>query len=194
MKVARVFVLIFGALLAGTVPSSAQLPPSIQAPLESFVTLERFRLYLTTKSLAPGQPFRADLYYWVGPNTLFSNPFQPNQPPKDGETQIVDVTFAQRPAPTFPDLAHARGQVLYIQVKSPAVWTIDHYVLIGKFSQTNVRMLMPGLPTAGAKPTPVHIDLGWRLMAVRDDNLVTVPGQTGGPDICNVYIPLNGTF
>jgi hypothetical protein len=194
MTFARVFVLVFELLLvAGIVSSSAQVPVGPAVPLGPFVTLQKFRLYLTTKGLVGGQPFRADLYYWVGPNMLHSNPFQPLRPPQSGETQIVDHTFGQTPqdpAPTFPDLAHARAQVMFLLVKSSNAWTINHYVLIGKFMQTNYVW-----PLTGGKLTPVQTDLGWRLMAVRDEDLVIAPPcPTQVPDVCNFYIPMNGTF
>ena len=108
---------------------------------------------------------------------------------KVGGTDLYERQF--RPPLQYDDFAQARTATFRIVVQGTDIWEIDHYTMTGKFKKLGMTLHAQ----EGRSTTDVSWgwrDLGWRLMACRDENIVADPRVSTGGFIFTVV--LNGTF
>lgn len=158
--------------------------------LQAAVELSSIRLFITTKSVS-GTNSKAELHWSTdvqGNPQYHASPMVLER--RAGKTDLFEQPFL--PPVSKASLRDWRNHPIFkLVVKGVDVWDIDHYVLLGKFEAFSMQLDAPHLDS-GPHSSWVHTDMGWRMMAIRDDDLVADPTVGIGGFIHS--IPHNGTF
>lgn len=154
--------------------------------LAPMIKLHSVRLFVTTKSLT-GTGSEPQFWYfkdlWQMDGYFVPMYFQR----KAGGTDLLEQPVSL----VYNDFQEARMATFQIVVRGSEIWEIDHLTMTGKFEQYGL-LLNPQTGGRGPKTSWGWRDIGWRLMAFRDENIVADAAVGAGGYIHRIV--LNGTF